>query len=304
MSDDLREDLGAAVDGTPEVDTFGEPVESVEPEPALEPLSPHEHWPSTVKERFSKADRDWQQFLLEREKQYSKGVTDLTGKYAPFQKNWGRLQQILAPHRQSYQMMGMDDFGAIQYLTNMHAAIQRDPAQGLQQLARRMGVDLNQLAQAGQGQQVSPEVQALHQQVAMMRQQLQRFGSQQSNTQMQTLEASINDWSQGKDEKGQPRYPLLDDVLDDMLIIINGKKARGESVTVQALQDIYDRAVHSNPVTRAKLSESAARNATEERKRKADEARRAGFDVKGQGGAKLTPKHDSIRADLESAWGS
>jgi hypothetical protein len=298
MSDDLRDDLNAAASEDSDVEVTEESTE-----PAPEPLSPHAHWPSTVKERFGKADRDWQQFMLERESQYSKGINEITGKYTPVQKNWERLQEIIGPHRQTFQMMGMDDFGAVQYLTNLHAAIQSNPQQGLQWLAQRFGVDLNQLTQSGQAQG-SPEVQALQQQVHMMRQQLQKFGSQYSNNQIQTLEAQISDWSQAKDEKGQPRYPMLDDVLDDMLVLINGKKARGEAVTVQALQDIYDRAVHSNPVTRAKLGESAARNAAEERKRKADEARRAGFDVKGQGGAKLAPKHDSIRQDLESAWPS
>lgn len=299
MSDELRDDLSGAI-GDSAVEVNQSPGGD-EPESAPEPLSPHEHWPVAVKERFSKADRDWQQFLLEREKQYSQGINQITGKYTPIQRNWDRIQEVISPHRQAFQMMGMDDIGAIQYLTNLHAAIQSNPQQGLQWLAQRFGVDLNQLADPGQSQG-SPEVQALQQQIQNMERQLQQFGSQYSSNQLQTLEAQIGELFQAKDEKGQPRFPFIDDVVQDMVVFIKGKRASGEPVTVQSLQDIYDRAVHANPVTRAKLSESAARKADEERKRKADQARRAGFDVQGQGGAKLAPSHSSVRADIEAAW--
>lgn len=300
MSDDLREGLDSAIgDSTVEVNST--PGEEEEQPSAPEPLSPHERWPESVKERFSKADRDWQTFLLEREKQYSHGINQITGKYTPIQRNWDRIQEVISPHRQAFQMMGMDDIGAIQYLTNLHAAIQNNPQQGLQWLAQRFGVDLNQLVTQGQNQG-SPEVQALQKQVQQLKGQLDQFGNQYSSSQLQTLEAEINQIFQSKDEKGQSRFPYLDDVLDDVLITIQGRRARGESVPVQALSDIYDRAVHANPVTRAKLNEAAARKADEDRKRKADQARRAGFDVQGQGGAKLAPSHNSIRADIEAAW--
>jgi hypothetical protein len=301
MSDDLREGLDSAI-GESTVEVNQSPGGD-EPESAPEPLAPHERWPEAVKQRFGKADRDWQTFLLEREKQYSHGINQITGKYTPIQKNWDRIQEVIGPHRQTFQMMGMDDIGAIQYLTNLHAAIQSNPQQGLQWLAQRFGVDLQQLAAPGQAQG-SPEVQALQTQLQEMRQQLKQFGSQYSSNQLQTLETQIGDLFQAKDEKGQPRFPFIDDVVQDMVVFIKGKRASGESVSVQSLQDIYDRAVHANPVTRARLSETAARKADDDRKRKADQARRAGFDVQGQGGAKLAPSHSSVRADIEAAWPS
>jgi hypothetical protein len=138
--------------------------------------------------------------------------------------------------------------------------------------------------------------------VQNLQHQLQQFGTQYQGNQQKTLEAEINQVFQSKDEKGQPQFPFVDDVIENMLVSIHGMRAMGKPIHVQALKDIYDQAVHANPVTRAKLGEASARKADEDRRRKADEARRAGFDVKGQGGAKLAPNHNSVRADIEAAW--
>jgi hypothetical protein len=290
---------GAGGNAAPAVD--GSAAVAVEP-----PLEAPIHWSKEDRELFAKVPRDAQNFLLKRHKDMEGDYGRKSQQIASIRKNWESINGILEPHRQAFRMNGMDDAGAISFLLNVNAALQRDPAGTLQWLAQRSGVDLTQLAS---NRQVDPAIQTLHQQVAQLTARLRGNESSASEAQLQSLTSQIGDWSQAKDETGSPKYPYFEELADAMVAQINYHRERNGSVTIKDMDQIYEAAVYANPVTRertlAAKAAADAKKAEAERKKKADEARRASFDVRGQGGASVAPNSgDSIRGDLEAAFGS
>jgi hypothetical protein len=299
--ENLSQDLSNAFDGV--TDEAAEPV--VEEAQELPPLEAPPTWAQEIKEKFTKTPREWQEFLLQRHKDTESLVTKRTQEAAQARKAWEQFSQTLAPYRTFFQREGMDDLGGIKFLLNNYAALRQDPEGTIKHLAQRYGVNLSQT----QDQYVDPQVKALQDQIARLTAHVEQQGMSASEAQVQSLTNSVGQWSQAKDEAGNPKYPYFDEVVEDMVANIHALRNRGEEVSLDKLQDIYDRAVYANPSTRAKVllaqKESEQKKLEEERKKKAAAARTAGFDVKGQGGVNVAPSRgDSIRADLEAAFGS
>ncbi|HUZ12660.1 MAG TPA: hypothetical protein VMU93_07430 [Caulobacteraceae bacterium] len=63
----------------------------------------------------------------------------------------GRLEAVLAPRRERFQLAGLDEAQAVQQLLAAHDFLERDPVGALAYLGRQSGVDWNELARRVQG---------------------------------------------------------------------------------------------------------------------------------------------------------
>lgn len=148
-------------------------------------------------------------------------------------------------------------------------------------LLKTYGLDLPTAAGApatdasGQpGAQPSPEVLALRQQIAQLESRIN--GTETSVKQRNEAEAAAQ-LQKLQDEvtifANDPANVYFDDVADDIALLIKGSGGK------MSLKDAYERAVHANPVTRAKemakATAAAVEKANKEAAERAEAARRA-----------------------------
>lgn len=269
------------------------------------------HWPAAAREMFAKQSPEAKQWLLERHKameaDYTKKMQEITGA----RREAEELDEIFKPWKQQMDLQGITRPQAIRQLAAAHKRLQEDPVGGMKWLAENYGIDLKSLvdgAAAADPAGESPTVKALRQQVEQLTGQITKITGQQSEQQNNAVLTQVQQFAEEKDAQGQPLRPYFDDVAKDVANLIRVSKLPGE--TPLTLQQAYDKAIYANETVRAKVLQAndAKRRADEEaeRKRKADAAKKAGFDVRGEGAASDTvAKTDgSIRGDLEAAFAS
>jgi hypothetical protein len=90
--------------------------------------------------------------------------------------------------------------------------------------------------------------------------------------------AATDKFLTAKDDKGQPLYPFVDNVLDDMSARVGSIRGQNPSMShEEVLKQAYDAAVWANPETRAVLigQQQATANQPVETLRKVEQAKRA-----------------------------
>jgi len=126
--------------------------------------------------------------------------------------------------------------------------------------------------------------------------------------QMNEINRQIADFANTQGADGNLLHPYFAEVEQDMAILAQLDRAQGGT---PQLQDLYDRAVWARPSTREKLlgsqRDAEAKRAAEERKAKAEAAKRAAVSVSGAPGPGQAPQtnpdrslRDEIRANLDA----
>ena len=122
------------------------------------------------------------------------------------------------------------------------------------------------------------------------------------------INRQIADFANANGADGNLLHPYFAEVEQDMAILAQLDRAQGGT---PQLQDLYDRAVWARPSTREKLlgsqRDAEAKRAAEERKAKAEAAKRAAVSVSGAPGPGQAPQtnpdrslRDEIRANLDA----
>lgn len=185
------------------------------------------------------------------------------------------------------------------------------------QIAQRFGADLSQFTgqkqdQSGQ-QEFMPQIQQYVQQLVSPHlqriqtwEQSQQTAQQQREQQMQQETMSqIEAFQNATAEDGSPKHVYFENVRP----LMSSYFASGQA---QNLEQAYEMACWANPEVRAALQADMQRSAEsqrlEEAKRKSVEAKKAGFNVSGQGGVGIsgstqTSLRDELSSQLESAMG-
>lgn len=211
-------------------------------------------WPDEVRKEISKREDDFHKGIA----QYKEGHQVATA-----------LHQVVQPYMPMIQQMGVSPIANIQSLLQIQYEMQQDPRGTLQKLAQSWGIE------AGEPQQqLDPNASALQQRLQQLE---QLMHSQQQSAQQQVMSSAQQDIAAfGSD----PANIYFEDVKPDMAALLRSGYAKD-------LKDAYDKAVYANPTTRAALIASQRSQAEQQRideaKRKAANAKRAGFDVKGAG---------------------
>ena len=259
------------------------PVASVAEAPA--PIADPEHavpktWPTDMHAHWSKTPKEVQNYWDVREKQMMAGLEQ----YKEASKYGQSLRDIMAPYRPILAASGMDDSKAMSTLLNAHYRLTQGSANDRQAAYRELGQNLGFVqAQAG-GQQapVDPAYQALQHQISQLTDKLTSRETSEYEARRTSVQGDVEKFA-----SDTSAHPHFDDVADDIIAQIRA----GHS-----LQDAYDRAVFSNPVTREK---EFARRQTADAKARETNGRQSALSAKKASSVNIRSR-DSQRSPTES----
>ena len=242
-----------------------------------QPLSPHPRWSADEKAAFATLPREAQEFVLKREGDVEKNLTQKTQEIAEQRKQYESLEQVLAPRRQELAAMG-GEAHVLNQLLQLNDFANRDPAGFIQWLAKDRNIDLGNFAKPAEEEFIDPALQAYKQRVDSIEQKLTQKEHQEEVARKTAINNEITQFSQEKDDKGSLLRPHFDAVRSEM-------SAMFKSGLVNDLKEAYDRACYANPTIRQKIfdeqkkaDEVARLNAGKEAAAKA--AKAAGVQVK------------------------
>jgi hypothetical protein len=266
-------------------------------------LSPPIHWSAADKEAFQKSPPEVQEWALRRDKQINADYTRKTQEIANFRKTWEPINEMLAP----YAAQGVNPTALIQQWAGIAQQLQQNPAETLRSLAQQYRVDLGAPQQQPQDDLYQdPQVAQLKQTIEQLQQQqmgitnaIQSREQYEQQSRQQAMEAQIAAFSEQKNENGELSNPYFNDVITDMMQLAQIERQSGRQ---PSLQDLYDRAIWSNPTVREKVlaaqQSAAAKKAEQEAIDKAKRAQRAAKTVSGSNTGEPS-KQLSIRESLE-----
>lgn len=285
---------GAEVVGdAAEIVTDQKPDE-VKSEPEKPAIARPQSWSSDLDEFWASLPPERQEFLLKRESETHKKISELGQAVKATEHVKPQLEQLervaqsngIAPGEAIQRFLAADDF------------LKRDPVAAIQWLAQSYRVDLSRLVhpQIGGDTPESANINALHQEISQLKQQLYGVTNQitareqaEMQAREQSLTQSIEKFAEGKD--------YWSDIENEVVAQVHAiKLANPGKEPMEVLKEAHDRAIKLTPSVQEKLDKSAkeeaAKKAQAEAKKKADEAKRqASLNVKSSTGS--TPKSTS-----------
>ena len=234
-----------------------------EPTGAPEPITAPEHWPDTQKAIFDGLSDDHKQFMLDRETEFARTMTEKGEEISQLKSSVDPIDQILNPFKPQIQAQGLTNeqflgqiLGSYQQLQNPMTA--RATLEGL---AQAFNIDLSPKdASDDDFLTESDEVVALRKQVQELTDIVQQNQSNLSQYTQSQVNAEIEAFSSQKDENGNLLRPYFEDVKNEMAPYVQQGKSMDEA---------YRAAVYFNEGVQEKI-----RLATEATKREAEEAAR------------------------------
>lgn len=203
-------------------------------------ILPPETWKGGAKIRWDKLPKVVQQEIRD---DYQR-IGEMQGKYSS-------LEQVIAPHEQSFNVNYGSVQAGIKNLLDISAFANQDAPAFIQWFAQNRGVNLAQLTQGqaqgnGEAQRQAPH--PLQQEVQQLRNDYQGLVAQQTSAQQAQFHAQIQSFA--NDVKA---HPYFSDVRQDMAVLIDAAEKSGRRMS---LDDAYDKAIWANPTVRAQLLES------------------------------------------------
>lgn len=123
-----------------------------------------------------------------------------------------------------------------------------------------------------------PRYEALQNQFTQIKTALQRQEQERMDQARFATDSAVQEFYAAKDDKGQPKYPFVDNLIDDMVLMMPDIRKQNPAANhAQVLQMAYDASAWANPETRAVLiqQQQAQVQAPAEALRKAGQARAA-----------------------------
>jgi hypothetical protein len=269
----------------PPVQAATEPAAPAVTEPQSEAIRVPPSLPAAVKAKFAKLDPDVRDAFVSLEG----SVQTAKAEWAAKGQRLNRFDEIIGPRLSRWQMAGVDEFQGVQMLLAAQDILDRDPVQGLVQVARSYGVTPAHLAQAFGLSQTSAQAPAADglnpttampdlsgvlqqhlapvlQQVQTLQQQLSQSQHAEQATKLATAQREIDAFA------ADPANMYFDNVQDAVVAIIAQDRQNGGSMP---LKEAYDRAVWADPNVRPHLIQAQQETAAQEVARKASEAQAA-----------------------------
>ena len=228
-------------------------------------------------EDFKNLSPDWQQFLLEREKQIEKGFSEINNKITGYKV----LEDIFAQNfeRLSPQFAKARDWFA--GLAKLDEAMFNHPAPTIKALANYYGVDV--VFPKEKNVRASDEITFRISQLEQNFQDMKKYFD--AEKQQQILD-SLQFFGQQCDENGCFIHPYFNEVKEQMLsLLLNGY--------VRGCDEAYNQAVWLNPFVREKIIRKQIDNLAQNTQKSQD----AAFAPKGK--AEAPQKELTLREELE-----
>ncbi len=258
-------------------------------------------WNAKAREDWAKVPANARAQIQKREKE----VNQVLQTSAAARNLAKQLNDTLSPYREGLIAAGVQDpMQAISTLfqveSNLRMGSAQSKAEGIANMIKQYGVDINMLDQILAGEQTRPSQNDQLERMIdermkpfnnFMQQQAQTYQQQQYNEQQQ---------AQAEVEKFRAEAEFLEDVRMDMADLIDMAAARGQQMT---LQEAYQKACALNPqvseVIATREKQKQLMNTTQEARRK----KHASVSVKGSPkGQTVTDAPKTIREQLEQAW--
>lgn len=298
-------------------DQLEEAVDQTIADPSPEINAP-ETWNDDDKGMFNTIqDTKARQWLLDRDTNYTKQLTDSAAKYQGF-------DQVFEPYTERLKTTGQTREQVVTNLLRAQDVLEKTPEEGLRQLVKMFNIPSEVVLKAlgikppaadgGEvidDENVDPYADLAPALAARMRERDAQLDSLLGN-QRQTEEQRISqirqsfatkatEFKETKDDKGQALYPHMSDqrVVDEMSKLLKAGivKVEGGDVTA-AYKNAYERAIYAFPDIKQKLNASVDQD-------RVLRARRAGASPRADAGAsRATPKvgttvRDQLRAAAE-----
>lgn len=265
----------------PETDAPSAPVSKAETPAPTDPVASHpvtvkpapKSWPKEMHDHWGKTPPEVQAYWETREKQMLDGLEQYKGS-AQFGKS---MHEVLTPYSHILQSQGIDAPRAVGALLQAHQRLttgtleQRRAA--YDELGRNLGLPQAQAGEAAAAApMIDPRVQALEQQFSQIQQTL-------TAQQQQAVDAARAKASQDVEAfASDPKHAYFEECAADMLRFLQ----QGDS-----LQEAYDKAVWTNPVTREKQVQAHAQTELEKARERArldalPKKKAAGVNVRGR----------------------
>lgn len=283
-----RDDIGRFTRHEPYKGEQQQKPEAQDPAPVVEAKQPPRSWKKDYHEHWSKLEPTIQDYVLQREEEYFRGV----GAYKQAAEIGQQLTEAARPYEATFRAMGVNPIQAFSALANAdHVLRTSDPATKAQlfaNLAQQYGVDIGSIANPPQ---VDPALSELHSRYAQLQQQIQEQQRMYTELQQSMLEPQIQQFA------AKPHFEELRPTMAQLL----------RSGMAETLDDAYDKALRLTPYYEANLAQQ--RQADEQKRAQeaaqaAAKARAAAVQVKGGPSTALPETKRDIRGALESAFES
>jgi hypothetical protein len=240
---------------------------------AAQPLTPPQSWSDADKALFAKAPPEVQKAILDTDAKRTEGVNRELEKIATERKRYEGLNPVLAPIEAEARKYGLTADVAVKQMFERHVDLQTRGIDALKDLAKLYGIKLDGVSGAADSGDVDPEIAALKSEIATLKSELGGFKTHQSQATRTAVERDMDAVRDEKGTDGKPLRPHFEALYDDMAPIAADLRAKHQDWPLSKIfSEAYERAVHANPETRAKvLAELRAKEKAEE-ERQAKEA--------------------------------
>ena len=201
-------------------------------------------WAKEHHERFSKLDKETQDYIEHREKQMLDGLSQ----YSEKAKRADVWETAVKDYLPLIQAQGAQPQEAVRYLFEAHRQLSsgspEQRAAYLAKVAQTYGIDF---AKAASGAAAAGDEPASVKELRERTEKLEKERADEraeKNKEITTRIASeVTTFADAKDEKGNPKHPYFDECSKHIVALINAG---------HTLQEAYEQAVYANPVTREK----------------------------------------------------
>lgn len=213
------------------------------------------------------------------------------------------MRQTISPYEATFRAAGVDAVTAVHALLNTDHRLRygapHEKAQAFVKIAQTYGVDLAGLVQQAESQpKADPMVSTLQ----------QRLSALENTLLQQYQQAAQDDERRRMDAVSQffAAHPQAEQLQDEIVAQIAAVRQADPSLPYsEVLKQAYDKAQWASPTYResllAKQREETEKKARDDAAAKAAAAKKAGFDVKGQGGIGIASSSGmSLRDELSS----
>lgn len=264
-----------------------------------EKLTPPEHWTQADKDVFNSQTREAQTWLLDRHKAME---GDYTRQKQEVSDQAKRFDQHLEPFRPYLPQLGMTEDQLVGSLLSAYGQMLSGNARNvLLGLAQQFNVDLNE--------EPDPQQEQLNSVISQLDNKINQVSNHFISQSQNQVTQQLDQFASAKDEKGELQHPYFEDVIEDMTVLANAVRARGQQPDIKQL---YEQAIWANPIVREKIlssqkeAEGKKAQMEAEQKRKEDQerankAKRASASVSGDGSADTPTQGGDIRSLIENA---
>lgn len=274
-----------------------------EPKVDQEPNAP-EHWAEEDKEVFSSLDTRGREFLLRRHKEMEAAHTKKQQAVAEERKRLEGLLKTVEPHDEFFNDIGLKREEALANILNvarvLHGHDPKSKAAVVQQIINDYNV---QLGNQQDSEPLDPQTQLIFSEVNQLKENLRQLQQERIQNEERSLQNTINDFANQKDESGNLKYPHFETLKEDMGILMSARKA-------ESLEEAYEAAIYLNRDLRKDyiLRQNNKDKQEAEAREKTAASKRASFNLKsGSTTNIIDPKpdlslRDEIRRNVESGY--